>query len=243
MKTQTIWMMLLGLVAIGALALGTQPQRLSAPSATASYIVQAPNLRAAIAAVRNSGGRVTHELGIINAASAELTMRQARALNTVPGVQLFADQPVKTMGGLDAYEIPLLGVNSLQAQGINGTGVTVAVLDTGTWNSLAMVKNPAGTTRLLVEWDAITGSTLSIPSAESLPLDTVGHGTHVASIILSSDLSDSGKAQGIAPYAKLVSVRAFDGAGRGSYASVINGLNWLLNNRSRLTGTTRSTRR
>jgi subtilisin family serine protease len=136
------------------------------------------------------------------------------------------------MGGLDAYQIPLLGVDALHAQGINGTGVTVAVLDTGTWNSTALVKNPAGGTRLLAEWSAITSSTITVPAAESLPLDPVGHGTHVASIILSSNAADSGKPQGIAPYAKLVSVQAFDSTGTGSYASVINGLNWILSNKA-----------
>jgi serine protease AprX len=220
----------------GMTAASTQrsPQQASAaPSAQASsYIVQAASVDAARAAVNAAGGTVTHELGIIDAVSAELTTQQIQALKTISGVQAFADVPVKTMGGIDANHIPLIGVDSLHAQGINGTSVTVAVLDSGTWNSIALVKNPAGTSRLLAEWDAITSSSISIPTSEYLPLDPVGHGTHVASIIASSDLSDSGKVDGIAPYAKLVSVRAFNGAGQGTYTSVINGLNWILNNRS-----------
>jgi serine protease AprX len=219
-----------------AAALGASPQTIRAAANTATsvpkadatraaaYIVQAASLDMARAAVKQAGGRITRELGIINGVSAQLTAEQLRAITAINGVGVFADKQVTTMGGSDAYHIPLLGVDGLHAMGINGSGVTVAVLDTGTWNSVAMVKNPAGAVRLLAEWDAI--------SSETLALDTVGHGTHVASIIASSDFSDTGKPKGIAPYAKLVSVRAFDGNGKGSYATVINGLQWLLTNRS-----------
>jgi len=54
---------------------------LGAPRATsASYIVQAPNFAVAIAAVKNAGGNITQEFGIINAVVANLTVAQTTAL-------------------------------------------------------------------------------------------------------------------------------------------------------------------
>jgi serine protease AprX len=237
MNTYTRACGFLGTLALAA-AFTTAPiicaaQPSTAPAATTiadtakplSYIVQAQSLASARAAVTRVGGRITQELGIIEAVGATLTAQQAETLRSVGGINVFADQQVKTMGGGEAYQIPLMGVDKLQAQGINGLGVTVAVLDTGTWDKDKLVDNPAGQRRIRAVWDAITSKAANDPS------DSVGHGSHVASIILSSNLSSSGKAQGIAPYAGLVSVRAFDNSGKGSYATVINGLNWLLTNR------------
>ena len=39
-----------------------------------------------------------------------------------------------------------------------------------------------------------------------------------------------GSYNGIAPYASLVSVKAFDANGRGTYADVIRGIDWIVNN-------------
>ena len=49
----------------------------------------------------------------------------------------------------------LIGADTLHAQGIDGTGVTVAVLDTGHFSHPALDKNPQGQTRVLAQYDAI----------------------------------------------------------------------------------------
>ena len=51
--------------------------------------------------------------------------------------------------------------------------------------------------------------------------DWNGHGTHITSIIMSSDRSESGRYQGVAPDASVVAVRAFepDGSGTRTYRS------------------------
>jgi hypothetical protein len=65
--------------------------------------------------------------------------------------------------------------------------------------------------------------------------DTYGHGTHITNLIASSAMGDplqQGQPEGIAPMAHLINVKAFDGSGNGSYANVLNGLNWILANRT-----------
>ena len=61
-----------------------------------SYIVEARDAAAAVRAVRLVGGRVTHELPIINGASAELSASQAARLSKNTQLQIFADAQVAT---------------------------------------------------------------------------------------------------------------------------------------------------
>ena len=63
--------------------------------------------------------------------------------------------------------------------------------------------------------------------------DSYGHGTHITSLLASSNTVDpalKGEPEGIAPMVKLVNVGAFDGYGFGTYTTVLNGLNWILQN-------------
>ena len=61
--------------------------------------------------------------------------------------------------------------------------------------------------------------------------DGSGHATHVSSLMLSSALTAGGKYNGVAPGADLVSIRAFEGDGSGSYADVIRGIDWVIGNK------------
>ncbi len=61
------------------------------------------------------------------------------------------------------------------------------------------------------------------------PTDENGHGSHVAGVAVnSSELDKTGFYRGIAPDADLVAVKAFDATGRGSYADVIRGIDWVV---------------
>ena len=63
--------------------------------------------------------------------------------------------------------------------------------------------------------------------------DQHGHGTHVPSVILNSQKpgNSSGSYNGIAPDAGLVAVKALDASGQGTYADVVRGLDWILQNK------------
>jgi serine protease AprX len=214
---------------LGALVLSTQ--LLAAGTRKSEYIVQAHGAASAAQAVSRAGGHVNRELPIINGVAATLSSAQVALLRKDATLELFADGQLKTQGGPDAWNMPVMGVDRLHAQGINGTGVTVAVIDTGVGNgndSEPVRLNPANQNRVLASYDAIANV------SPSQVYDTVGHGTHVSAIIVNSDTSDvSRKTQGIAPWAKLVWVRAFGADGTGTYSNVISGLNWILANKAR----------
>src|SRR5512147_361315 len=60
-----------------------------------------------------------------------------------------------------------------------------------------------------------------------------GHGSHLTGIIFNNERTHDGRFFGVAPDANLVSIRAFDAQGRGSYFSVIRGIEWAVQNQNR----------
>jgi serine protease AprX len=133
----------------------------------------------------------------------------------------------------------LAGAEPLHTQGVNGLLVTVAVLDTGYWKHPALDTTALGLSRVLAQYDAFSGTSDSSTSGllgltslgTTVDTDASGHGTHVTGIMLNTQRSADGRYFGIAPNANLVSVRAFDADGRGTYSSVIRGIDWIVKNK------------
>ncbi|MCP3956598.1 MAG: hypothetical protein GY719_01965 [bacterium] len=86
-------------------------------------------------------------------------------LDAVPGVSPDTEYPT------------LLGADQLHAQGIDGTGVTVAVVDTGYWSHPNLDTNSNGAARVLAQYDAIADQMDPLGT----DTDTFGHGTHLTS--------------------------------------------------------------
>ncbi len=61
--------------------------------------------------------------------------------------------------------------------------------------------------------------------------DWNGHGTHITSIMVSSEKTSTGRYQGVAPNANVVAVRAFEPDGSGTYLNVIKALDWIVAHR------------
>jgi len=208
---------------------------------TTGYIVEGRNGVSAAKAVRDVGGRVVLELPIIHGVSAVLSTAQVATLRKTPHIDLFVDAPVQTAittssatgsNVIDKYAYKMVGADKLAAQGFHGNGVTVAVLDSGLWDSTGAATGAAkvfndlnGANKMLDTYDPTAGEGISLP-------DAYGHGTHVTSVIGSPDTSIDGEPLGIAPMARLVFVRAFNASGNGTYSSVINGLNWIYSHKS-----------
>jgi len=207
------------------------------------YIVQAADLASARAAVESVGGRITHELGIIRAVGADLTAEQQSTLRSLKVVRLYDDRRVETAKGKikpkpndvvvtnvadDTGHVTLVSADRLHDEGITGSGVTLAVLDSGLGDLDPIKRGADDSLRALAQYDAIADKELSIWQST----DQYGHGTHVQSVSLNSDYSwENNHYRGIAPNAGLVSVKAFDENGQGSYGDVIQGIDWLVSHK------------
>lgn len=212
---------------------------------TVGVIVQGSDIATAAASVHSVGGTVTHELGIINAVGAQLTAAQLAALQGLNGIsRIYENRRVEvTCGGgggggggddvLDTVYPTLVGADQLHEQGIEGSGVTVAVLDTGLWAIDPLEEGTNQQPRVLVQYDAILDELSERRMHGVQTTDDSGHGTHVTSVILSSlhTRYPDWKYNGIAPNVSLVSVKAFDADGAGSYMDVIRGLDWAVTNK------------
>jgi serine protease AprX len=209
-----------------AAAAAWSPATRPAPDRT-QVIVQARDMAAAAEAVRQVGGRVTHELGIIDAVGAALTPTQTDAIRRAASARVYVDRTLRTAGSPQSWAPSLVSADRLHAGGITGVGVTIAVLDTGAWPNSPIKADTSGKVRLLQGYDAISNAL-----GTSGTNDTSGHGTHVTSVAASSDLGPSGVRNGIAPNVNLVIVRAFNLDGRGTYADVIRGINWIVANKA-----------
>ncbi len=105
-----------------------------------------------------------------------------------------------------------------------GTGVTVAVLDTGiayeTYQSFQQAPDLANT-HFVNGYDFINNDTH--------PNDDNGHGTHVAGTLAQSTNNGEGVA-GVAYNANIMPLKVLDSLGQGTYAGIIQGINFAVAN-------------
>jgi serine protease AprX len=211
---------------------------------TVPVIVRAESgaLDTTIRLVGELGGRVGRRLGIIDGFSAQLPAGQLPRLAGAAGVrsvtenepvamQAAAYTPTTDAGSL--YNTTLAtGAQAYWKAGYTGKGVDVAVIDTGT----APVPGLATTGKI------VNGPDLSFESqAPNLRyLDTYGHGTHMAGIIAGrADAAVSGRYAGdttnflgMAPDARIVSVKVADAMGAADVSQIIAAIDWVVQNKT-----------
>jgi subtilisin family serine protease len=113
----------------------------------------------------------------------------------------------------DLWHLEAIGLMAARANGFSGTGtgVTVAVLDTG----IADVPEIHGKVSQALELDTENWKAKPLPQTK----DTAGHGTHVAGLI-------AGDTVGVAPGARLANVVMIPG-GSGKISDYILALEWV----------------
>ncbi|GIF42324.1 S8 family serine peptidase [Actinoplanes xinjiangensis] len=149
-------------------------------------------------------------------AAAIAAVKAAQQAHGAIGVEL--DAPVTALGaptGTDAYrsrQWSLATMNVAQAwQASTGTGITVAVIDSG-----VDAGHPDLAGQVLPGVDLIAGT-------EGVSTDPNGHGTHVAGTIAAVTGNGTGVAA-VAPDAKILPIRALDADGSGYMSDTATGI-------------------
>jgi len=191
-------------------------------------------------------GRVIGNLPIIHGLALSLTAAQARALATNPDVHAVSLNTTVNTESLPFHMIPgeslstsqlqttydeTIGVTPLWRFGVTGTGVGVAVVDTGVDGALPdFATKGHGGSRVVASAVANADATTAT--------DSYGHGTDVAGIIAGNgDNRGSGdplygRYIGAAPNANLISIKVSDETGKASVLDVIYGLQFAVEHQS-----------
>jgi serine protease AprX len=219
-----------GVLSLGVLALPAGPASASLLG-TSPYVVGVLGTSGsalALSDVASVGGQVVETLDAANAVLAQLSSSEVSALEALPGVVVTPDVAVSVQGS--SYSDPPhtgsdVFVQQTQAtvvwnHGDTGTGVNVAVLDTG----IDPLPDFAG--RLVGGVDLSGGGN---------PFqDGYGHGTFDAGLVAGDGASSGGQYTGEAPGAGLVSVKVAGASGMTDLATVIAGVGWTIDNRQAL---------
>ena len=125
-----------------------------------------------------------------------------------------------------AESVPQIGADQSWELGITGSGISVAVLDTGIDTDHTDLYDSLVWEECFLSGGScpVTGTTTA--SGEGSAEDGNGHGTHVAGIITSDNTTYSG----VAPNAGIVAIKILNDSGSGSMSNIVSGLDWVAEN-------------
>jgi serine protease AprX len=202
------------------------PSLASDAVADSAVIVQGTSQAAVRAAVEAHHGTVTQDLWIVQGVAANIPAGELAALQTEPGVtHVTEDAPVhiqaaqpSPLHAATAVYPKVVGADRLWTEGIDGEGVTVAVVDTG----ITPVADLAG---------RVIGG-VDFSGGDDPYNDEFGHGTFVAGIIAGNGASSNGAYKGVAPKAKLVSIKIAGRNGASDITHVLAAIQWAVSFRN-----------
>jgi subtilisin family serine protease len=170
------------------------------------------------AVVRGHGGDIKYSYTIINAIAAKLPEPAIENIQKNPRVTYVEmDGELHTLDAeLDnSWGVKRIGAGTVHDSGNKGTGVKVAILDTGIdYTHSDLDANSQGGYNFVNEGDD--------------PMDDNGHGTHCAGIVAAED-NEVGVV-GVAPEAHLYAVKVLNSGGSGYLSDVIAGIEWSVDN-------------
>jgi subtilisin family serine protease len=217
------------------------------PGATVSVIARAaPGSERRIEdAIRGLGGRVTRRFDMIHGFAASLPRGAVPTLAALPGVlSVSPNQLLQPLGSTysaydsstdlgSLYNTTLMsGAQKYWQNGYTGQGVDIALIDSGV----------APVDGLTAPGKVISGPDLSFESqASNLQyLDTFGHGTHMAGVMAGrgdaavpgSYAGDKTSFLGMAPDARIVSIKVADAHGATDISQVIAAIDWVVQHKN-----------
>ena len=210
-----------------------------------------------LTAVSQNGGKVVHQFTSINAVLVELPKKHVLDIAARADVERMSPDhlAVQSASSLEvatgADQVRKQGGLLTPYTGLDGTGVGIAILDSGIMASHSAFNGGLlSGSRVIAATDIISSNTnlsqfelklgilnLNLTGVLSLlglagPVndDGYGHGSHVAGAAAGRSL-DIGSARGfdgIAPNANLIDVKVLDQLGYGQVSDVLTGIDWVI---------------
>ncbi len=169
----------------------------------------------------------------IDALAGRIHVDQILETTSLPGVVMLELDGILTIQNGDAAV--LHGVDTVWADtGYDGAGATVAIIDTGIDGAHASLDdldddNSTYDPKVIGFYDPVNNPSLT-NGTEIFPYDDQGHGSHCAGTTAGTGAPNY-EHIGMAPQANLVGVKVLDAGGSGSFATVMAGMQWTVDNR------------
>ncbi len=176
--------------------------------------------------LKRNGVRVRQELKSLGMATVELPESAVEELASFDEVSFVSDDVETEVLG---HVSKTTGDDAAAAQTysavtqLDGTGVGIAVIDSGIYDQHAAFLDAAGTaSRVVFNKNFVT--------TENRTDDPYGHGTHVAGLAAGLDRVKGGAYSGVATDAKLIDLRVLDSKGKGQTSWLLAALDWVAAN-------------
>ena len=173
------------------------------------------------------------DLPLIDAVAGRLPHDMIREATTLPGVVMLELDGLLEVQNGDAAVVHEVDIAQAQT-GYDGSGVTVAVIDTGIDGMHAGLDdmdddNSTNDPKIIGFYDPVNNPEKT-NGTEVFPYDDQGHGSHCAGTVAGTG-APSYEHAGMAPGAYLVGVKVLDAGGSGSFAVVMAGMQWTVDYR------------
>ena len=172
-------------------------------------------------------------LPLINAVAGRIPHNMVLETTALPGVVMLELDGIFTVQNGDAAVIHEVDI-ARQQTGYDGSGVTVAVIDTGIDSTHVGLDdldddNSTNDPKVIGFYDAVNNPDKT-NGTEIQAYDDQGHGSHCAGTVAGTG-APTYEHPGMAPQAYLVGVKVLDAGGSGSFATVMAGMQWTVDHR------------
>ncbi|MED1602992.1 S8 family peptidase [Alkalihalophilus marmarensis] len=155
------------------------------------------------------------EYEYINAIVLSVTDEEKAFLEADESIELIEEDKEVTISSTSyTWGLERININTARQSNLNGTGVKIAIIDTGVMTSHPYLEIKGGK---------------SFVSYTNSFLDDHGHGTHIAGTV-GALYNPSNKHAGVAPSADVYALKALNQDGRGNISDIIAAIDWAIKN-------------